>query len=114
MWALSAVAKLSANFSRKGRTMGYTGKDVADMVWQTLIVIALIAFSLVLAGCSLAPQAVKVNAAKGVTKYCETFTYAQRSGVLRPEFNTLIAPHQAAVHCYGDPENPKKEEKPAQ
>jgi len=60
------------------------------------------------AGCaSLLPKEVQKLAADGVNKYCSTFSYEQRVTVIRPEFNTLIAPNRASVSCFGDPENPK-------
>lgn len=82
-------------------------EGVYDTLKATFILCVLMVVLVLFSGCSLAPEAVKREAARGVTKYCDTFTYEQRVGVLRPEFNSLIAPHKAQVNCFGDPENPK-------
>lgn len=80
--------------------------DLFDSLFGFAVACAIIV-ALLLTGCaSVAPEAVKREAARALTKYCMTFSYEVRSGVLRPEFNTLIAPHKARVDCFGDPDNP--------
>lgn len=86
-------------------------RDVCDQVYDVFraaLLVSVLVILLLLTGCAaVTPELVKRNAAKGAAKYCETFTYEVRSTILRPEFNTLVAPHEVYLHCYGDPENPR-------
>lgn len=56
--------------------------------------------TLVLAGCSLFPQAAP-QLAKAVNKYCTTLSEDERR-ILRQNVNEAIKPNQACVKCEGD------------
>jgi len=65
---------------------------------------------LTLLGCSAlgtVQEKAEDAAARGVRQYCANFPYDVRKNVIEPGFKQAIAPDEADIRCYGDPDNPK-------